>query len=276
VRLRRTVATSAPVVAPQPVVAQAAVVRTISAPAAPSRPARHAPTPPAARELRGGGGSLHLPRLRDLLLPNARLASVVIPRAVWLALGALALLAALLGTALAIYARRLREASAHAEALAGLASTDPLTGLLNRRAIEDRLTVEVARARRYGGNLAVVYCDLRALKTINDRYGHDIGDRALRTVAGVLRGQIREGDAGARVGGDEYAVTLVNQDRSGASAFCDRVHRRLATTRAPTGDIPLDLTMGVAVFPEDGDTAADLLTSADRNLYAQRGISVGS
>jgi diguanylate cyclase (GGDEF)-like protein len=213
-----------------------------------------------------------LPGFDELFSSPLDLAVIVrVPQWVWAALGALGLLALLLGSALAVYARRLRRSAARAEALAGLAATR----LLNRRGLETVLAVELARARRYGGQVAVVFGDLRALKMINDRYGHDVGDRALRKVAGVIRTEIREGDSAGRVGGDEYAITLANQDESGASAFCERVRRRLASTASPAKSIPLDLTMGIAVFPRDGETPADLLTAADRRLYAQRGITVG-
>jgi diguanylate cyclase (GGDEF)-like protein len=193
---------------------------------------------------------------------------------VWLMLGALALVALLLAAAVAIYARRLRRAAARADTLAGLANTDPLTGLLNRRGIETQLGVELGRARRYGGALAVVFGDLRSLKALNDRYGHDAGDRALQLVAHILRSQIREGDACGRVGGDEYAIVLVNQGAEGAGAFVERVRRRLRETRAPDSREPLDLTMGVSLYPEDGEKPDDLLAAADRHLYAQRGIQV--
>jgi diguanylate cyclase (GGDEF)-like protein len=239
-----------------------------------SRPARE----PKPRRERGIARSLFtLPAVRDVLSPPPAVTRLVevIPRFVWIILGVLALIAALLAAAVAIYARRLRRAAARADALAGLAATDPLTGLLNRRGIESHISTELARAVRYGGTLAVVFGDLRALKAINDRHGHEAGDRALKSVAHILRDQIREGDACGRVGGDEYAVALVNQGAEGAQAFCDRVRDCLHAAPALDGDQPLDLTLGVALFPRDGDTAQDLLAAADRDLYAQRGISVG-
>jgi diguanylate cyclase (GGDEF)-like protein len=188
-------------------------------------------------------------------------------------LGALALVALLLAAAVAVYARRLRRTAARAEALAGLANTDPLTGLLNRRGIETRLGTELARARRYGDPLAVVFGDLRWLKAMNDRHGHEAGDRALQSVARVLRGQIRDGDACGRVGGDEFAIVLVRQGADGARAFVERVRERLRELPAESG-MPLDLTLGVSLFPEHGDNPEDLLAAADRHLYAQRGIRV--
>jgi diguanylate cyclase (GGDEF)-like protein len=193
---------------------------------------------------------------------------------VWLVLGVLVLVALLLAAVAATYARRLRRAAARAEALAGLANTDPLTGLLNRRGLEAALGVELGRARRYGGTLAVVFGDLRSLKGLNDRYGHDAGDRALQSVAHILGSQIREGDACGRVGGDEYAIVLVNQGADGARAFVQRVRQRLAEMPAPDSRAPLDLTMGLSLYPEHGDNPDELLAAADRDLYAQRGIQV--
>jgi diguanylate cyclase (GGDEF)-like protein len=120
----------------------------------------------------------------------------------------------------------------------------------------------------------VVFGDLRSLKALNDRHGHEAGDRALQAIAQILSSQIREGDAGARVGGDEYAIVLVNQGADGAAAFVERVRRQLQQTPAPESGAPLDLTMGVALYPDDGDNPDDLLAAADRQLYAQRGIRV--
>jgi diguanylate cyclase (GGDEF)-like protein len=215
------------------------------------------------------------PPLRDVAaVPAVTRLVQVIPRFVWLILAGLVTLAALLAAALAIYARRLRRTAERAAAFAGLAATDPLTGLLNRRGFEASLGVELSRARRYGGALALVFGDLRALKSINDVHGHEAGDQALRSVGEILRSQVRDGDACGRMGGDEYAVVLVNQGAAGAQAFCDRVRDRLSATSGPHGG-DLDLTMGVALFPRDGDSPDLLLTAADRDLYAQRGIAVG-
>jgi diguanylate cyclase (GGDEF)-like protein len=235
----------------------------------PSAPERTSTRKPFAERL------FTVPHLRDIgATPAVTRLVEVIPRAVWLILAVLALMALALAAVLAVLARRLKRAAAHAEALAGLAATDALTGLLNRRGFESHLTTELARARRYGGTLAVVFGDLRSLKAINDSHGHEAGDRALRFVAEILAGQIREGDACGRIGGDEYAVTLVNQGTDGAHAFCDRVRTCLGDRVLPGADERLDLTMGVSLFPQDGDTANELMAAADRALYAQRGINV--
>ncbi|MEA2425703.1 MAG: hypothetical protein QOH13_2113 [Thermoleophilaceae bacterium] len=244
---------------------------TTARPAPAASPARH------ARPRTGRSRTVRLftpPRLRDIAgTPAVTRLVEVVPGFVWLILAGLALVASILAGALAIYARRLRATAQRAATFAGLAATDPLTGLLNRRGFESSLGIELARARRYGGTLALVFADLRALKTINDRHGHEAGDQALRTVAGVLSEQVREGDASGRVGGDEYGVVLVNQGAKGAQAFRDRVRERLSSAPGPHGE-ELELTMGVALFPDDGDSPDLLLTAADRDLYAQRGIAV--
>ena len=279
---RRSSAPAAPRRAPAAAGFAVAAAGRAAAPAAQASPrgVRRQPKADTPRSLRRSVESLFTPpSVRDVagVSPAVTRLVEVIPTFVWVILAALALLAAVLAAAVAIAARRLRRAAEREQALAGLALTDPLTGLMNRRGIEAHISSELGRAIRYGGALAVVFGDLRALKTINDRHGHDAGDRALQMVADVLRTQIREGDACGRVGGDEYAVALANQGEEGADAFVGRVRSRLRQTPVPGAGAPgLDFTMGVALFPRDGDTPEDLLTAADRDLYAQRGISVGA
>lgn len=195
-----------------------------------------------------------------------------IPDGVWVALAALLLMTASLAIALALASVRLKREAARANALAGLALTDSLTGLLNRRGMEERLAHEIQRARRYGYTFAVIYGDMRGLKAVNDAYGHAAGDRLLKTTAKILGEEVRDGDASGRIGGDEFAVMLIHQGQAGGEAFCRRVRERLRKSSQP-GQL-LDVTMGIAVFPEDGDDVDELFHVADQRLYAARGITV--
>lgn len=195
-----------------------------------------------------------------------------VPGGVWLALAAMALLTTALAAALALAALRLKREAARANALAGLARTDPLTGLLNRRGFENHLAIELQRARRYDYSLAVLYGDLRGLKGVNDQYGHHAGDHMLKTTAKILEQEIRDGDACGRIGGDEFGVMLIHQTQAGGDAFSKRARDRLRKSSQP-GQL-LDLTMGNAVFPDDGETVHELMRVADQRLYAARGISV--
>jgi diguanylate cyclase (GGDEF)-like protein len=144
------------------------------------------------------------------------------------------------------------------------AATDPLTGLANRRAILDDLEAAIARARRRGGRVSVLFCDLDAFKAVNDRDGHAAGDRVLRRVAASIRGVIREGDAVGRYGGDELLVVAHDAD-GGEAARCAR--RIGAAVRLAAGEEGVDVTVGIATYPTDGDTAADLVAAADQAMY---------
>jgi diguanylate cyclase (GGDEF)-like protein len=195
-----------------------------------------------------------------------------IPDALWIVLGSLgtaAVGAMLLG---ALLARRSRRTMA---SLSSDARTDALTGLLNRRGLFAALEAELARARRHGRELAVAYLDVEGLKRVNDRHGHQAGDRLLAGVARVIERESRAEDVCARLGGDEWAVVLVEPDAEGPGAFEARVAQRIERLReALPFDSEWGLTMGVAIFPHDGESADELLRVADRRLYARRGIEL--
>jgi diguanylate cyclase (GGDEF)-like protein len=155
--------------------------------------------------------------------------------------------------------RRRAEAQLHE-----LATTDPLTGLVNYRCLLDALRQEMARSRRTGRPFALLLVDMDGLKAINDRFGHLAGSRAICRVADVLRQSTRETDVVARFGGDEFAVVLPESGDAGGEAVLARVSERLAReTAAPV----LSVSGGHAVFPRDGDSPTLLLRAADRGLY---------
>ena len=155
---------------------------------------------------------------------------------------------------------------AHAESL-----TDPLTELPNRRFITTHAEGEIARARREGYEVAFLVIDINDFKTINDRYGHADGDRALRTVATALRGALRSYDACARYAGDEFVVILSRcgadmADRR-AAELAEAVGNRLPDSEFPS-DRPLSISIGAAVFPKDGVRYEELIAVADSRMYA--------
>jgi diguanylate cyclase (GGDEF)-like protein len=158
-----------------------------------------------------------------------------------------------------------------ARALRDEALTDALTGLPNRRALEERLAEEVSRARRYRTSLACVMADLDRLKPINDAHGHAAGDRALVGMAAVLRAQLRESDFAARAGGDEFVVLLPHTSAQEARALAARVHRGLRAVRAGAGRRapPVSASFGVASLGGGADGAA-LVAAADAALYAAK------
>jgi diguanylate cyclase (GGDEF)-like protein len=155
--------------------------------------------------------------------------------------------------------------------LADRAHRDPLTGLLNHRTFAEELELELERARRYGRGLAVVFCDVDSLKELNDTLGHLEGDRVLTRIASSLRESTRGSDFAGRVGGDEFAVCLVEADLKSGRAFLQRLERHVAAL-AERGSLPAALTMsaGVAHYPGDASTVEGLLRCADERLYDEK------
>ena len=150
------------------------------------------------------------------------------------------------------------------------ARVDPLTGLLNRRGLAERLEAELARGRRDGTELAVVSIDIDHFKTVNDSYGHDTGDCVLGWVADRIARQTRASDLTARMGGDEFFVVLPATDAAAARDFADRLRVSVAagSRRLPEG-LTVSISAGVASAPATEDAEA-LLTLADRALYTAK------
>jgi two-component system, cell cycle response regulator len=156
----------------------------------------------------------------------------------------------------------------HADALAELSETDALTRLLNARGFARRIRAEIKRSKRYREPLSLLFLDLDGLKHINDRHGHRAGSEALRQVAEVIRAELRESDAGARWGGDEFTILAPNTDVAAAALFAERIRVRIAEH---VGDWPLTASIGIAsVDNREGAEPADpaaLMRSADDAMY---------
>ena len=155
--------------------------------------------------------------------------------------------------------------------LAYRARRDPLTGLLNHHAFWGDLDRELARAERYGHGLTFVVVDLDHFKSVNDTRGHPVGDRVLRCMADALGAIARSSDLVARVGGDEFAVALVETDATAGEAFIERL-RGSVEERCAADDLSGDggFSAGVARFPTDAATAAALFELADSRLYDRK------
>ena len=153
-----------------------------------------------------------------------------------------------------------------------LASTDPLTGLLNHRAFHARLDQEITRAERGGRPLALVLVDLDDFRAINNTHGHQAGDRALAAIAAALRGSLRAGDSAGRLGGDEFAALLPEADMSEALAVAERTRAAIAGIALPAGDATIHATtsLGVAVLPRHARTRDALIAAADQAAYAAK------
>jgi diguanylate cyclase (GGDEF)-like protein len=157
------------------------------------------------------------------------------------------------------------------------ARVDPLTGLLNRRGLEERMDAEISRATRECTPLGVVALDLDHFKRVNDEHGHELGDRVLVWLGALLKEQARGVDIAARVGGEEFIVLLPRADDDAACTFAERVRRAVGDGYPESGrgrmglsdDLELTLSAGVAssVPPVDGHA---LLAAADQALYAAK------
>ena len=162
-----------------------------------------------------------------------------------------------------------RSVDAMRQRLIELVGTDPLTGCLNRRALEMRLRREWRAAKRRGSPLAVLAVDLDNFKPINDTYGHPAGDAVLRELSDVMRQTLRETDVIARVGGDEFVLLLPDTGWQGAITLAERLRRHVdEETFAGEQEIPLTVSIGIALARGTDDVkASDLLEEADRSLY---------
>ena len=150
-----------------------------------------------------------------------------------------------------------------------LSREDALTGLLNRRWLEESLDVETERARRYGVPLSIVMMDVDRFKTINDRHGHLAGDEVLTATAVRVRGEARGTDLVGRYGGDEFLVVLPNTAAEQAALFAERIRRALAEMRLEFRPEPVTASLGVTQW-KDGDTKTTFLARADEALYAAK------
>jgi diguanylate cyclase (GGDEF)-like protein len=164
--------------------------------------------------------------------------------------------------------------SALAEAntrLQALAITDPLTDLPNHRAMVAALDRELERAQRYRRPCALLFIDLDHFKALNDGYGHPAGDAALRDLAVVVRGTVRDGDILGRWGGEEFVLLLPETDPAMALAAAERVRAAVAAHRFRAGSgVHLTCSVGVATYPHDGQTRDSLVDAADRAMYAAK------
>src|SRR5688572_20995480 len=159
------------------------------------------------------------------------------------------------------------------EQLHSAATTDELTGLYNRRALEDRLSAEISRSLRHQLHTSVLMVDLDRFKTVNDTMGHAAGDRLLIQIARILRQQCRALDVVGRLGGDEFLVILPMTTPDEARIYVKRVEDSMAALSAVHPEFGSStLSIGIAESPRHGTTVSSLLAAADNALYrAKRG-----
>lgn len=155
------------------------------------------------------------------------------------------------------------------EQITRLAHHDTLTGLPNRILFYDRLNHAIARARRGKESIAVLFLDLDGFKLINDMYGHDVGDALLQEAARRIEACVRESDTVARMGGDEFTVILCNvQARNSYDRVVKNIVESIARPFVLNGkDCLVSVSIGVALYPDNGETAEQLVKIADAAMY---------
>lgn len=172
--------------------------------------------------------------------------------------------------------RLAEELRAANEKLVGLATTDPLTGMSNRRYFDDALERDLARTERQGGTITLVLIDADHFKQVNDTYGHSGGDIVLKEIAVVLRESTRVSDVVARVGGEEFALILPHTSGDNALVVAERVRSRVAARKIPHDDgrvMQASVSVGMATLTAPGcrNLGKALYDAADRALYRAKG-----
>jgi diguanylate cyclase (GGDEF)-like protein len=146
------------------------------------------------------------------------------------------------------------------------ARIDELTGLLNRRSLDEMIDNEISRHSRYGGVFSLAILDLDSFKIYNDTFGHPAGDKLLRQVSNIIKGSIRNADNAFRYGGDEFAVLLPQTTIEAGLQVTERI-RKTITEEVRVGDLPVTISIGLASWPDDGISHTDIIAAADVTLY---------
>lgn len=155
------------------------------------------------------------------------------------------------------------------------ARTDPLTGLLNRRALQEGGADLLAQARRHGDPLALLLIDLDHFKQVNDRHGHERGDQALQLIARLLQSALRRGDLAGRWGGEEFCVLLARADADAMAAFDQRLRERLAARAMPELGFDLGFSTGGTTLQRHDGRLESMLQRADAALYGAKNAGRG-
>jgi diguanylate cyclase (GGDEF)-like protein len=150
-----------------------------------------------------------------------------------------------------------------------LACTDALTGVTNRRAFLQSAEMELLKSRRYGDPLTLLFIDIDHFKQINDRYGHEAGDRLLQCVAHLMVDNVRVIDTAARLGGDEFALLLPKTGAVAAQSVAEKLRHHLSAAMAHNG-WPVTFSIGAATFEAMPDGVGDMVRAADDLMYAAK------
>jgi diguanylate cyclase (GGDEF)-like protein/putative nucleotidyltransferase with HDIG domain len=175
----------------------------------------------------------------------------------------------LLETVSRIAANAILKSISHAET-ESRALTDPMTGLPNARSLQIHFEKEAARALRNGSRLQILMLDLDGFKPVNDTFGHKVGDKMLKELSKVMRGQLRDYDFLARYAGDEFAAIIPETDNRSIKELCQRLEKAVTNFVLPVGDgrfAKVGISIGTASYPQDGELLDQLLIAADKAMY---------
>jgi len=164
----------------------------------------------------------------------------------------------------------LRNALLYQDALE-LAQKDPLTGICNRTALDEMMQREISHARRQGSSCAMIILDIDHFKTVNDKYGHIIGDCALKAIAGMANSCKRDGDLLFRYGGEEFVVLMRDTDHDGAMLLAERIRHYIEENPCACSGAELAMTVSIGVSVlQDTDSPVSLFARADQALYSAK------
>lgn len=237
----------------------------IPAPAPQRLEANYFPKLNAERKLKSRGQPFVLTVHKQLLWSDLNLPLVITTACTSL------LSLALILVFLADHFRREKERERSSERLLHMATHDALTGLPNRILLADRFSQAGSRAQRSHSAFSIMFIDLNGFKQVNDTYGHEMGDELLKSVGFLLKECIRETDTLSRISGDEFVILLEDTSRENAERVAGKIQTRLKRPLS-IRDVQLNvgLSLGIAVYPEDGATMNDLLKMADERMYAAK------
>lgn len=174
--------------------------------------------------------------------------------------------------AFALFGRYIRISMLKAERLS---TTDPLTQLFNRRALEHALHTEITRQHRYGGCFSVALIDLDGFKKLNDSMGHEAGDKALTLMAQILRNQTRQSDTIARLGGDEFVIIMPNTHAADCEKLCQALCHQVDARMRDVLSFPITASIGYTTIDYSDDVSNDVLIIADKAMYQAKSLGKG-
>ena len=155
-----------------------------------------------------------------------------------------------------------------------LATTDGLTELYNHRYFQEQMKMQVEQCKRYGTSFSLIIIDIDYFKKFNDTFGHQAGDNVLRQVAQILKNNIRATDIACRYGGEEMSIILPNSTKNSSLTTAEKICKRVASNKFKLNNVALEenvtISLGVATYPDDGETASEIIEAADKRLYQSK------